>query len=230
MRKRLTIFSMSLSLIFIPLPEARASMFGEENITLAQILVQAIKQLYELEQIVKNGQDSLNLIRDLNRGISDSLKVLDSLGPYMDPGTYKEFKKVENIVAHLRSVYGEVSPSPNKAAEQDTDQVVAEAISLNNSLYDYTKELDKIGEDIKNFSHEVSPGGAQKLTAQSLGVVVHVMNQQIRAQATGLKLQAQGLAIQNKKDKETTTEYLKQADALGSAMKAQQVKFTFPRF
>lgn len=216
--------------MFTPAQEAKASIFGEENATLIQILAQAIKQLYELQRILKTGQDTLNLMRDLNRGINNSLEALDSLGPYMDPGTYKEFKKVESIVVHLRKEYGEVSPSPSKGVQQDTDQVVAEAISLNNSLYDYAEDLDKIGEEIKNFSHAVSPGGAQKLTAQSLGVLVHVMNQQIRAQATGLKLQAQGLAVQNKKEKETTTEYLKQADALGSAMKAKQVNFTFPRF
>ena len=62
---------------------------------------------------------------------------------------------------------------------------------MNNSIYDYTAQLDKIGEEIKQYSHAVSPGGAQKLTAQSLGVVVHVMNEQLRATATGLKMQAQ---------------------------------------
>lgn len=228
--KKLIPMLLALIVLMGPANEARASIFGEENATLIQILAQAIKQLYELQKIVKNGQDTLNLIRDINRGINDSLRVLDSMGPYMDPGTYKEFKKVENIVIHLRAIYGSVSQSPNQGAQSDTDQVVAEAIALNNSLYDYAKELDGIGENIKRFSNQASPGVAQKLTAQSLGVMVHIMNQQIRAQATGLKLQAQGLAMQNKKEKETTTEYLKQADLLGSAMKAKQVNFTFPRF
>jgi hypothetical protein len=228
--KKYFIYFLSAVLILAPMQQAKASMFGEENATLIQILAQAIKQLYELQQILRTGQDTLNLMRDLNRGINDSLKALDSLGPYMDAGTYKEFKKVESIVVHLRAAYGAVSPSLNTGVQQDTDQVVAEAISLNNSLYDYAKDLDDIGEKIKDFSHDVSPGGAQKLTAQSLGVLVHIMNQQIRAQATGLKLQAQGLAVQNKKDKETTTGYLKQAEALGNAMKAKQANFNFPRF
>lgn len=34
------------------------------------------------------------------------------------------------------------------------------------------------------------------------------MNQQLRAQATGLKLQAQSLAIQNKKEKDSTAAYM----------------------
>lgn len=228
--KKYFILLLSAVLSISPMQQAKASIFGEENATLIQILAQAIKQLYELQQIVKTGKDTLDLMRDLNRGINDSLKALDTLGPYMDAGTYKEFKKVENIVGHLRAAYGEVSSSPNTGVQQDTDQVVAEAISLNNSLYEYAKDLDDIGERIKDFSHDVSPGGAQKLTAQSLGVLVHVMNQQIRAQATGLKLQAQGLAVQNKREKDTTNGYLKQAAAIGNAMKAKQANFNFPRF
>lgn len=230
MMKKLFCLLIVLIVSLGPSNYAKASIFGEENITLIQILAQAIKQLYELQKIVKAGEDTLSLIKDINRGINDTLRALDSIGPYIDPGTYKEFKKVENIVGHLRTMYGIVTASPNQGAQADTDQVVAEAIALNNSLYDYAKELDGIGENIKKFSNEASPGAAQKLTAQSLGVIVHVMNQQIRAQATGLKLQAQGLAVQNKKEKETTTEYLKQAELLGSAMKSKQVNFTFPRF
>lgn len=229
MKKVISLF-LIVSLIMTPIQKARASIFGEENITLMKILLENIKQLYELQQIFKNGQDTLNLMRDINYGINDSLKLLDTIAPYMDAGTYKEFKKVESIITHLRSIYGTVAKSSNAESEKDTDLVVAEAISLNNSLYDYAKDLDQIGEKIKSYSHEVSPGGAQKLTAQSLGVMVHVMNQQLRAQATGLKLQAQSLAVQNKKEKETTSGYLNQADILQKAMKTKQANFTFPRF
>ncbi|WP_347355958.1 hypothetical protein [Bdellovibrio sp.] len=197
---------------------------------LTQILVQAIKQLYELQRIVQSGQDTLNLMRDINRGINDSLKLVESLGPYIDPGLYKELKKVQDLVKHLNGSYGTVVDSPDRVPQEDTDRVVAEAISVNNALYDYAKELDKVGERIKIFSHEVSPGGAQKLTAQSLGVMVHVMNQQLRATATGLKIQAQALAVQNKKEKQGTEAFMSQAASLRTRMKKQEVKFEFPRF
>jgi hypothetical protein len=230
MKKIVCIFCLCIAITVAPHEQAEASMFGEENATLIQILAQAIKQLYELQQILRTGQDSLNLMRDINRGINDSLNALDTLGRYMDPGTYKEFKKVENIVDHLRKLYGDVSPSPNKGVQADSDQVVAEAINVNNSLYDYAKDMDDVGEQIKNYSHAVSPGGAQKLTAQSMGVMIHIMDHQMRAQATGLKLQAQILAVQNKREKESTSEYLNQADQLSKAMSAKENIFEFPRF
>ncbi len=229
MSKIVVIITVSISLIFAPV-RARADLFGGDVAVLTQILVQAIKQLYELQQIVQNGQDTLNLMRDINRGINDSLRIVESLGVNIDPGLYKELRNVQELVKHLEGVYGNVVDSPDRGPQEDTDRVVAEAISLNNTLYDYAKDLDKVGERIKLYSHEVSPGGAQKLTAQSLGVMVHVMNQQLRATATGLKIQAQNLAMQNKKEKQQTEAYLGQADMLKNAMKKKEVKFEFPRF
>lgn len=85
---------------------------------------------------------------------------------------------------------------------------------MNNAIFDYTREIDKTGEEIKSYSHAVSPGGAAKLTAQSVGVMLHVMNQQLRAQGTMLNLQAQSLAQENKREKDHTAEYLKSAGSI----------------
>lgn len=229
MKKSAISFITAAVVAFLPM-RSNGDMFGGDLALLTQILANALKQLYELQQILNNGRDTLGLLRDINRGINDSIRVLDTLGPHSDPGLYKELKKVQEIVGHIQGVYGIVVDSPEKRVQSDTDQVVAEAISLNNSLYDYAGDLDKIGEQIKQFSHAVSPGGAQKLTAQSLGVMVHVMNQQLRATATSLKLSAQALAVQNRREKNETAAYLNQVKALKSAMQTKEAQFTFPRF
>jgi hypothetical protein len=209
---------------------AKSDIFGGDVAMLAQILANAVKQLYELQQIVQNGRDTLGLIRDINRGVNDSLALVDSLGPYIDPGLYKDLRNVAEIITHLREIYGIVSKSPEAQIQNDTDQVVAESLSLNNNLFQYAKELDQIGERIKSFSHNVSPGGAQKLTAQTLGVMVQVMNHQMRAQGQVMKLQAQSLAVTNKKEKDSTRAYMEQAATLRAAMNQQDPKFEFPRF
>jgi hypothetical protein len=127
-------------------------------------------------------------------------------------------------------VYGVAVPSQDQQVQQDTDQSVVEAISLNNSMYDYAKDVDELGETIKQYSHDVSPGGAQKLTAQTLGVMLHVMNQGLRAQSTGLKLQAQSLALQNKKEKASTAKFLADAKSLSQEMKKPREYYRIPRF
>ena len=90
--------------------------------------------------------------------------------------------------------------------------------------------IDEVGELIKSQSHAVSPGGAVKLTAQSLGVMLNLQNEMLRTQATGLKIQAQTLALQNRKDKEQTRQMVAGADGINSALQSAQPQFKLPRF
>jgi hypothetical protein len=208
----------------------KASIFGEENIVLAQILANAIQQLAQLKDILDNGKDYLSLIRDINRGINDSLYLIKTISPNTNPGLYKDWEKVSDALNKIESVYGIVIDSHDFQVQKDTDQSVAEAIALNNSIYKYTKTIDEIGELIKDQSHSVSPGGAAKLTAQSLGVMLNLQNEMLRTQASGLKLQAQALAIQNRKDKHQTKQMVTEADNIRSALVGVKPQFKTPKF
>ena len=155
---------------------ARADLFGGDVAVLTQILVQAIEQLVQLKAILQNGNDTLGLLQDINRGINDSLNLIRTISPYVSPGAYGDLKNIEDVLKRFKDIYGIVVDSPDAQAQSSVDQSIAEAVTMNNAIHDYTKQIDQIGEDIKSFSHSVSPGGAQKLTAQSLGVVIHVLN------------------------------------------------------
>lgn len=215
--------------ILIPRPVS-ADMFGGDVAVLVQILANAVKQLTELKQIVDAGNGQLNLLREINRGINDSLFLYQTLFPNADPGVYQDWAKIQQAVKGVEDIYGIVVASKDQKLLQNNDRSVAEAISLNNSIYDYSKSIDEIGENIKNFTHQVSPGGAQKLTAQTLGVLLQVVNQSLRTQATGLKLQAQTLALQNHEKKENTKFLIGSSQTLSTAMKQQNPRFTVPRF
>ncbi|MBL7555112.1 MAG: hypothetical protein JNM24_04755 [Bdellovibrionaceae bacterium] len=229
MKRKILSLILATTLTISPL-QSRASIFGEETAVLLQILANAVTQLAQLRSILKEGQDSLNLMRDINRGINDSLAMAETLGIHLDPRLYGELKKYQDIMGKIESVYGAVVDSPLAEVQRNSDQAVVEAVSFNNTVYEYTEKLDQIGEEIKKYSHEVSPGGAAKLTAQSLGVMIHVMNQQLRAQATGLKLQAQTLAAENKKEKDSTAQYLRESNKLKAAMQTENISFQTPRF
>lgn len=209
---------------------AHADIWGADVGVLVQILSENIQQLAELKQLLQNGQDTLGFLQDINRGINDSIRLIQSIAPFVDHGTYAKLMKVQDALSHFQTIYGTVVDSPDRPVQMETDQVVAEAISMNNELYQYADDLDKVGENVKAYSHDVSPGGAAKLTAQTMGVMIHVMNQQLRATATSLKLSAQAIAVQNKKEKQQTAQYLEQADTLATNMKTEDVNFEFPRF
>lgn len=227
MRKILALI-LACQLSFFPV--AKADLFGGDVAVLAQILANAIQQLAQLRSILDNGKDSLSLIRDINRGINDSLNLIRTISPNTDPGLYKEWEKVSDALTKLETIYGIVVDSRDSKVQKDTDQSIAEAVALNNSIYKYTKMIDEIGELIKDQSHSVSPGGAAKLTAQSLGVMLNLQNEMLRTQATGLKLQAQTLALQNRKDKDQTRQMVAGADNINSALTNAQPQFKLPRF
>jgi hypothetical protein len=227
--KRFLALVMTVALIFLA-PTARSDVFGGDIAVLTQILAEAIKQLAELRNIVETGRDSLDLLRDINRGINDSLALIRTISPYIDPGQYGELKKVEDVLRKFSDIYGIVTESPNAKSQASVDRAVAEAVAMNGAIYDYTKQIDQIGEDIKSYSHSVSPGGAQKLTAESLGVILHVLTQSLRAQGTLLKLQAQSIAQTNKREKDYTAEYTNATGTLVGAMKSNDSQFERPRF
>jgi hypothetical protein len=221
-----------IALIFVNctfVSKAKADLFGADVGVLTSILAEAIQQLSTLQSIVGTGQDTLGLMRDIHKGINDSLNMLKTINP-ADPGTYADWLKAYDALRRLKQIYGESIDSPEVAIQNDADQSVAEAIALNNSIYQQAQQTDEIGEQVKDYSHSASPDGAQKLTAQTLGVMIHVLNSSARAQATGLKLQAQSLAIQNRKDKEMTKHVLGTSASLGQAFATQKTGFEVPRF
>jgi hypothetical protein len=218
------------SCLCLPISETRADLFGGDVAVLTQILVQTIQQLAQLRQILGAGKDTLGLMRDINRGINDSLSLMRTIGPGTDPGIYRDWNSVDSALRHLQAIYGGSILSKDSRAQQDADQSVAEAVAKGNALYKYTGDIDQVGERVKSASHSVSPGGAQKLTAETLGVILNVLNESLRTQATGLKLQAQVLALSNKREKEGTKFSLETSDALVSAMKNHTARFEIPRF
>src|ERR1035438_131105 len=121
---------------------SRADMFGGDIVILVQILANAFQQLIQLKQILTAGQDNLDLLKDINRGINDSLEVIRTINPNQDPGLYKDWDKVQKAVKTVEDLYGTVVESKYAQSQRDTDQSVAEAITLNNSIYGYTKEVD----------------------------------------------------------------------------------------
>ncbi len=230
MKKKFISAMLSLCLIIGAPQKAKADMWGADIPILLEILANSLQQLIQLKAMLQNGTDTLDLLKDINRGINDSLGIAETLGLRIDPGIYRDLKNVNQATQALEKIYGLVTDSKLATVQRNTDQTVAEAITFNNELNDYAFKLDRIGEEIKRFSHAVSPGGAAKLTAESLGVVIHVMNQQMRAQGQALKLQAQAMAVQNKKDKDQTDQYLREGQNLKNKMIALNPEFKVMRF
>lgn len=227
--KKLVVVGIVFSILLAPVT-SRGDMFGGDVAVLTQILANAIQQLSQLQTILGTGKDTLNLMREVYRGISDALNLLRTINPNADPGIYRDWETVAEAMRRLEEIYGPVADSSDARAQRDADQSAAEAIHLNNDLYKYSQQIDEIGEQVKAASHTANPVGAQKLTAQTLGVMLHVMNAALRAHATGIKLQAQSLAIQNKKEKAMTAHFLTDSNLLRADLNKKKQFFQILRF
>jgi len=226
MKKTLT--TLMLFLAFIP--RARADLFGGDVAVLTQILANAVSQLQQLKDIVKEGREHLELIEEINRGINETIRIGRTIDPDFDPGIFRKWNKISDAAEEIRKIYGRVPISQDTEVQKNSDQVVAEAITTHNSLLQQAKRLHELSERIKEHSHKTSPGGAQKLIAESQALLLQAANQQVRAQAMTLKTLSVDLASRNKKEKDITRDKANLHKGLGEALKSKKLDFKLPRF
>ncbi len=207
MMKKLICALLSVVIVFTPY-KARADLFGGDVAVLIQILVQAIEQVVRLQQIINTGRDTLGLLRDINSGARSGLDVIRIINPRFDPGIYGNLKDPANVLRALKDIYGQIPKSQDSDLIESQDQSVAEVISMNRNLYDYADQVDHERERIMAHSEVVSPQGAAKLQNQSLAVMIGVMTQLLRSQSQMLKIMAQNMALQNRKEKITSQQFI----------------------
>ena len=159
-RKVLTVLLMFA--IAVGSKPARADLFGGDVAMLSQILIQAIMQLAKLKELLDSAKENIDLIQDINRGINDSLNLIRKIDPNLDPGIFRDWTTVDEAVRKVSEIYGAAPNSPLARAQTSTDQGVAEAVTFNNDSYKFAESYDSVADDIKDESHRVSPGGAQK--------------------------------------------------------------------
>lgn len=193
---------------------AKADLFGGDVAVLLQILAQTIEQVYRLKAIVENGKDTLNLMRDINAGVRSGLDLIRIINPKFNAGVYGDLNNPENVLRAIRDLYGEAPMTADKELIDIQDQSVAEVIAMNKSLYDYSAQVDLERERILVHSQVVSPQGAAKLQNQSLAVIIGVLTQLLRVQSQMLKVMGQNMALDNRKEKLTSEQFVENYKSL----------------
>ena len=222
-------FTLVLSLI---LPLNSFAFWGNPADTayLAKILLNAIKQLQQMRQVVGQTRDSLRIARDLNRGIDEVLNLMKTAFPESELGIYNDWDDLQTALTEMESIYGTAINAKEFAHQGHLDQSIAESILLYNKLTRHSKRIDAIGENVSAQSRHASPKGAVRLQAQISGVQLHVANESLRTQGAILKLEAQSAAMKNKQEKDETRFFLDSASKLKKAMKEHEPSYETPRF
>lgn len=206
MKKQFVVVFLSVLLMMGP-RSAKADLFGGDVVVLTQILAQAIQTVLTLKSMLENGKDTLDLMRDINAGVRSGLDMIRIINPNFSPGVYGDLKDADAVLRAIQSVYGAIPDGMDEDLMRSQDQSVAEVISMNRNLYDYADQVDRERDKILFHAQVVSPQGAGKLQNQALGVLIGVTTQLLRSQSQMLKIMAQNMAYDNRKEKLATQNF-----------------------
>lgn len=228
MKKTISALFLSFVLFVSPLT-ARADFWGGDVVVLTQILAQAIQTVLQLRSILNTGEDTLGLLRDVNSGVKSGLDLVRILNPRFNAGVYGDLRDPNSVLRALREVYGPVPQGMDQDLIASQDQSVAEVISMNRNLYDYADSVDREKERILFHSQVVNPQGAAKLQNQALGVLIGVTTQLLRTQSQMLKIMAQNLAYDNRKEKLSTQNFQENYQGLSRGFQSLPHTTELPR-
>jgi len=228
-KKGLFAIFLSVFLIVSPRP-AKADLFGGDVVVLTQILAQAIQTVLTLKSMLENGKDTLDLMRDINAGVRSGLDLIRIINPNFNPGVYGDLKTADDVLRAIQSVYGAVPQGMDEDLMRSQDQSVAEVIAMNRNLYDYADQVDREREKILFHAQVVSPQGAGKLQNQAIGVLIGVTTQLLRTQSQMLKIMAQNMAYDNRKEKLATQNFQENYEGLSRGFGGLPKETKLPRF
>ncbi len=202
--------------LILPKP-ARADFFGGDVVVLTKILVESIKQLSALRSILSSARGQLDLMREINRGIKDGLRIIRVINPRFNPGLYGNLETADRVLAVINELYGSIPETADARLQQAQDRSVAESIAMNGTLFRFADDVDAESKRIIEHARSVNPQGAGKLTAQSLGVLIGVTTQVLRTNSMMLKMMSENMALQNRKEKISSSQFKAQYEGLSNA-------------
>lgn len=216
-------------MVFFVSSPAKADLFGGDVVVLTQILAQSIQTVLQLKAMLETGHDTLDLLRDVNSGVRSGLDLIRIINPNFNPGVYGNLNDADSVLRAIHDLYGTVPKGMDEDLMTAQDQSVAEVIAMNRNLYDYADQVDREKDRIIYHAGVVSPQGAGKLQGQALGVMIGVMTQLLRSQSQMLKIMAQNMAMENRKEKLSTQSFQDNYKSLSKGFKDLPTETNLPR-
>lgn len=217
-RLKRSVLALAVSFLMLFPTPSRADLFGGDVAVLVQILANALQQLAQLRNILSNGKDTLGLMRDLNRGIREGLAVIQMVNPKFNPGLYGSLESAERVMAAINDLYGAIPSTMEARLQEAQDRSASENIAMNGTLFRFADQADEESKRIIAHAQEVNPGGAAKLTAQSVAILIGVTTQVLRTNSMMLRAMGENMALSNRKEKLQSAQFKAQFQGVSSAI------------
>ena len=210
-------------------PPARADLFGGDVAVLLQILAEQIKQYYQLKSIIENGRGQLDLIRQINAGIDNSVALIRTL-PIKDERVLAEVTRFQQGINRVAELYGNIPRSPEEALHAIQDKTVAESLTMANEFKTYSEQQERNSEVIAVQARLASPKGAARMQAATSAEILRSLSQLLRLNTQLLKLQSEQLAMNNKKSKDVAANFQRVNEDLGKGFSTFKLDMGLTRF
>jgi hypothetical protein len=186
------LLGLCLAHFWIPTP-AKADLFGGDLPLLAEIVLNTLQTLNELEA-------QTTLAKDQMKGIKDKITRMKSIADLVQPSSWKEWKSPEEAAKRLKAIYYAL-PKEYRSEKADTIEAeLSKAMEEIGKLSGEAKDAFLSGKELETKGADASPGVAQKLTASGTGTLVAMAAQQQVLTSHITSLLVQMLAQKNEED------------------------------
>ena len=174
---------------FFAKPKPAYGIFGEDIPFLIQLIAHAIHQISQLQSIIGNGKEMVGLLNEMNDGVKQVLLLGETAHAPLPPQTLSEARQIDGAMRRASAMYG-VLPGDSPFYARSQYQSGVEGLHLSQDAFDYATFLDRQGGQVKSAAVGSSMATATRLTAESLGVLLHAVSHQSRLQAKQLEIQS----------------------------------------
>jgi hypothetical protein len=227
MMKKYLVVATTLFGLTLAMPAS--AQFSSDAPILLKMLANSLTQLAQLYKVVETTRANVAMLREINSGLEDIRNLHQDLEATVSPGHLKNWLEVGDSLAKLERIYGSPSSTLAGAVQKDLDLGIAEAVQGSNAAFNLSKRSDSFAKGVGQASAVASPKGAQRLTAQSLGVLIQVQSQSVRTAGEHLRLTAQALARENYHDKMDSQRIAEDSLHLQQSLKNSKTSFQLPR-
>jgi hypothetical protein len=210
-------------------PPAKADLFGGDVVVLLKILAEQVKQYQQLKTVIETGRGQLDLLREVNAGIDNSVALIRTF-PIKDERVLAEITKFSMGLQKVSDLYGIIPKSPEEALHIAQDRTVAESLKMANDFKAYSEEQEKNSEVISVQARLASPKGAARMQAATSAEILRSLSQLLRLNTQLLKLQSEQLAMSNKKSKDVAASFVRVNSDLGKGFSRLKLDMGLTKF
>jgi len=164
-----------------------ADLFGADIPILINILTQTITQVQAITQVLGKARETVSILEEMNRGVKEVLNLAETAHIPLPRQVYESARQIDGAVWEARRSYGDIGDHAPRATKNNYRSGV-EGLFLSQDALDYSTMLDDKGNKVKTSALTASQASATRLTAETMGVLLHAVSHTNRLEAKQLEI------------------------------------------